>query len=84
MWEQVEERQNGGSEEKEDDSLIGGIIKSGVQVITDVVASHPDPGYRACNLKQKTYELYQKEPLDNPYRGTKNWNNRKAKSQKMY
>jgi Zn-dependent protease with chaperone function len=89
LWEQQEDRQGGGSSSKdkkkeEDDSLFGDIIKSGVQVVSDVFASHPDPGYRACNLKRKTYELYQEKPLDHPYRGTKNWNNKKAKMDKMY
>ena len=47
-------------------------------------ASHPNPRRRACLLKQQSYDLYQRNPLAEPYIGKRNWQAQKAKSEKRY
>jgi len=46
--------------------------------------THPNEAKRACELRQKAYDLYQRDPLKRPYVGKKNWRMKKAMSERVY
>lgn len=85
VWEKVHERYAGSdSQQESSDNIFTDIINEGLKEVESVLASHPDPAYRACNLKKKTYRLYQETYHDKPYVGKKNYSTRKSKRDKEY
>jgi len=58
--------------------FLGEILEEVASEISHVVSSHPDPGRRACFLRQVAHDLYRDDPMNRAYVGRTNWERKRA------
>ena len=86
MWEMVEEREGGdvsapGSQASDPFSILASAV---LNEIENVFTTHPNPGKRACLLRQIAHDRYAEDPLEEAYRGETNWLRKEPMSEEQY